>query len=353
MQTPHPPSVPRLLSGAGLFLVAGLLAVAGLRPAGPALAQQPLPSTIAKPAFLKKGKPGASPEKSALAPHTDPEIYVQRAGKGPPVVFLHGLGGDSSVWVDQLIRLEASHTVLLFDLPGHGQSRRPPSLDIVDIARTVAKTIRKEGVAPAVLVGHSLGGTLAGYVALADPGAVSGLFMVDSMLSPYPIGADVRQRLRVDLVRDPVGTRRRFLGPLARSHAQLDKVMATAVRTPSDVFSGYLDQVSTREELADGAADLKVPVHAIVTPLLSEGSTDDKMIQAAIAQAGFNEVKQFSYDVFKTSKHWPMWDEPAEFSRALDRFLKVVAALRPPPRPAESQSAGRQLAKVPAKAPRP
>src|SRR5205085_1244575 len=83
--------------------------------------------------------------------------------------------------------LQANHTLLTIDLPGHGQSAAQPIINLQNIGKQIADALNNAHVGPAVIVGHSMGGTLAGYVALADPKVVRGLVIVDSMFSPYPI----------------------------------------------------------------------------------------------------------------------------------------------------------------------
>ena len=82
-------------------------------------------------------------------------------GSGPGVVLIHHLGGDQTVWKDEAPRLAKTHTILNVELPGHGKSPAPEHVDFDEIARQVTQVIRKDGLAPAVGVGHSIGGTLA------------------------------------------------------------------------------------------------------------------------------------------------------------------------------------------------
>ena len=49
-------------------------------------------------------------------------IHFNAEGAGPPLVLLHGLGGNADNWLPQRAVLKHDHLVLSLDLPGHGRS---------------------------------------------------------------------------------------------------------------------------------------------------------------------------------------------------------------------------------------
>ena len=86
------------------------------------------------------------------------------AGKGLPVVFLHGFCETREIWENFLEPLSSVCRVILIDLPGFGGN--PPlesPLTIADMAEQVYNTILAIGVDQCIMIGHSMGG----YVALA------------------------------------------------------------------------------------------------------------------------------------------------------------------------------------------
>src|SRR3954451_24623513 len=52
-------------------------------------------------------------------------VNVIDLGEGPPMVFIHGLGGSWQNWLEQLPVFAAGHRCVAFDLPGFGESPRP------------------------------------------------------------------------------------------------------------------------------------------------------------------------------------------------------------------------------------
>jgi pimeloyl-ACP methyl ester carboxylesterase len=116
------------------------------------------------------------------------------AGEGPPIVLVHGWGGSGSNWAELAPELARSRRVIVPELPGHGGSERVPhGSTLVPYAEAVAAVLEQEDVAPAPVVGHSLGGIVALRLALERRGAVSGLVMA----SPAGISSSTPQALRL------------------------------------------------------------------------------------------------------------------------------------------------------------
>lgn len=99
-------------------------------------------------------------------------------GEGPPLLLLHGLGGCAENFVELLPELARERRVLVPDLPGHGRSTAAPVESLGDLADAVAELAAAEGMAPADVFGHSLGGVVALRLALRRPEAVRRLVLV-------------------------------------------------------------------------------------------------------------------------------------------------------------------------------
>lgn len=97
------------------------------------------------------------------------------------VVLLHGLGACLETWERQQPALVASGCrVIALDLRGHGRSAKPAgSYSIPLLAEDAAQVIQSLQAAPCVLVGHSLGGTVAYEVALRYPKRVRALIIIN------------------------------------------------------------------------------------------------------------------------------------------------------------------------------
>src|SRR5213080_1174038 len=102
-------------------------------------------------------------------------------GTGPPLVLVHGLGGSAWNWTELAPLLARRHRLLVLDLPGHGGSSALPAVSGLEpYADRVALVAEREGMLPAPVVGHSLGGAVVLRMALRRPGDVSALVLAAS-----------------------------------------------------------------------------------------------------------------------------------------------------------------------------
>src|SRR5690242_21364438 len=91
-------------------------------------------------------------------------------GEGPPLVLVHGLGGAASNWTELAPLLARSRRLLVPDLPGHGGSSALPGVSGLEpFADRVAAVAEREGMLPAPVVGHPLGGVAVLRLALRRP----------------------------------------------------------------------------------------------------------------------------------------------------------------------------------------
>lgn len=108
-------------------------------------------------------------------------IHYLDKGAGPPILILHGLGGQMGNFTYALLeRLTGEFRVILMDRPGSGYSKRAPGATgrLAEQASIVAEFIRKLGMERPLLVGHSMGGAIALGVALDHPQTVKGLALI-------------------------------------------------------------------------------------------------------------------------------------------------------------------------------
>lgn len=105
----------------------------------------------------------------------------------PPVVLVHGMGGDSGTW-DKFARTLHSRKrrVVSVDLRGHGRSARASSYLFAEFADDVIDVCDHLGFDRVDLVGHSLGGHAASLIAQKRPGAVRKLVIEEA---PLPLRA--------------------------------------------------------------------------------------------------------------------------------------------------------------------
>lgn len=117
-------------------------------------------------------------------------FYHDFPGAAPALVMLHGLGSSSSSWYPRASyhpRLR-DHRSILVDLLGYGYSDRPQSYDysMESQAENVALLLDHLGLNRCVVIGHSMGGSIAILLADARPDLVSRLIVAEGNLDPGP-----------------------------------------------------------------------------------------------------------------------------------------------------------------------
>jgi 3-oxoadipate enol-lactonase len=110
-------------------------------------------------------------------------LAYERAGTGPPLLLLPGLGLDEELWGDVATRLAPRFDTIRLQPRGHGLSSRPdaPYVHADDVARALDAL----GISSAHVAGHSQGGAIALDLALAHPARVRSLALVDSGLDGH------------------------------------------------------------------------------------------------------------------------------------------------------------------------
>lgn len=112
------------------------------------------------------------------------DVFIATGGKEfdpakPSVIFLHGAGGDHSIWA--LFTRWFAHNglnALAPDLPGHGRSGGAPLASVEELADWTAALIDALGAKAAKLVGHSLGSLIAVETAARYPDKVTGIGLI-------------------------------------------------------------------------------------------------------------------------------------------------------------------------------
>jgi pimeloyl-ACP methyl ester carboxylesterase len=111
-------------------------------------------------------------------------IHYQQIGKGPDLVFVHGLTGNLAVWHLRIVpALADRYSVLTYDLRGHGYSDTPPSGYTVDaMAGDLLELLDSLEIERPVIAGHSYGADVALCFALHHPDRVAKVIAIEAAL---------------------------------------------------------------------------------------------------------------------------------------------------------------------------
>ena len=246
-----------------------------------------------------------------------PPAFV-KAGKGPGILLVHGFGGNKEVWSATAAELSRDHTVLSVDLPGSGGTAGPALVegraDLGSIARELAALVRKEGLVPCLIVGHSMGGPIAARTALEDPASFRGVVLADGFLGAIP-PAEFEPTIS-GLAKDPQTALSAFYGPMTTGTAQNARVVREALGIPVPILQAYLRSL-TVDPLQGRKAELRLPILQVAAGPVE---TDPAKAAGYLAEYGFGNVPSLHIVHLPQAKHWVMWDMPEAFLIALRAF---------------------------------
>lgn len=206
-------------------------------------------------------------------------VDVTGSALAPPLVLIHALGTDASLWQPQLLRLSERFRVWRYDLRGHGLSQSTPGdYSIGLLASDLVSLLDAQGLSRAHLVGLSIGALVALWVACHHPDRVSRLVLANTAAR---VGRAELWTERIELVRSAgmdavarlVVDRWFTPGFRERAPAVVAAHRATLARTSPDGYAGCC------AALRD--ADLRPLASRVRAPTLVIASTHDAATPAA------------------------------------------------------------------------
>ena len=245
-----------------------------------------------------------------------PRLALSLAGRGPLVLFLHGIGGNRHSWDGQLGVFSRRFRAAAWDARGYGDSEDYEGpLDFHCFSSDLLRVLGHFKVEAAHLVGLSMGGRIARNFALAHPERVKSLVLANTSpgfdaLTPEQVAAFVEQRRHLD----PLAQAKRLVGPQASAEA-LERLAAglRAVHRES-----YLKTVE-----ASVRQDRAAPVERIEAPTLVIGSSADPLYPLEIVRAMARRIAGARF-VELPGGHVSNLEQPERFNGAVLEFLQTV-----------------------------
>jgi pimeloyl-ACP methyl ester carboxylesterase len=230
----------------------------------------------------------------------DVTIHYQVAGRGQPLVLIHGLSGSTRWWARNVGPLASRFQVHVVDLVGFGGSRAPSRFVLHDAAQHLRDWMDRLPLDRANVIGHSMGGYVAADLTAEAPERVERLVLVDAVALPLAYN---RWRQAVGLVHG-----------LWRLPVDFLPVLLTDAHR-----AGPTTIVRAAHELL--AADIQDKLRGIVAPTLLVWGEHDAIVPVELARRLSRTLPRASLAVLPGAGHNPMWDRPEEFNRVVLDFL--------------------------------
>ena len=244
-------------------------------------------------------------------------IGADEAGGGDalPIIFLHGVGSDKSVWAPQLEHFSASRRAVAFDYPGYGESDPAgPGTTRDDFATAILAAMTALGIQRAHVCGLSLGGVIAIAMHHSAPQRCASLILADSF-AVHPDGPAIydrsiaasEQMSELAAARTPV-----LLAPGASEDLH-QEVRETMARIDPEAFRIGAEAV--------WLADQRDRVAAIAVPTLVLVGAEDTVTPPSLSRELAEAIPGAQLHILAGAGHLANIERPADFNRLVEEFV--------------------------------
>lgn len=233
----------------------------------------------------------------------------------PPLVLIHGAGGNHLSWPPEVRRLP-DYRVITLDLPGHGRTEGPGRQSVQDYARAVTEFMDVAGLSRAVFVGHAMGGAVSLALALDYPNRVAGIGLISTGPS-LPIPPSV-----IENAANPSTL------PLAIKSLQ---DMSLGPQTPENLKGIIFKHLAeTRQTLllddllACNRFNMSDCLDAIRTPVLVVCGTEDKLTPIHFSKTLSSKIGGAALQTIEGAGHMLILEQPGRLAKLLRVFLTTI-----------------------------
>ncbi len=239
-------------------------------------------------------------------------------GHGRPVILIPGLGCPGSMWDDTVAHLGAGYETHVLTLAGFAGLPRIDGPLGAEAREQVAHYIRANHLVAPVIVGHSLGGFLAYWLAASEPTLVGPTIVVESGAAlgdgdrdaNAATGAQIRDMWSGASDEQFSQQVHDIFGQMAAHRERLAPVLELVARSDKTAIGDAIYEQYTTDLRA------QLPkIRAAVLVVLADGSLAPKLREHA------NAVPHHEIVLVPNAKHFVMLDEPEAFDAAIDGFL--------------------------------
>jgi N-formylmaleamate deformylase len=268
----------------------------------------------------------------ARAAAPTPAFAVRVIGHGKPVLLIPGLTCSGDVWDATVQHLAATHEVHVFTLAGFAGQ---PSIGVPFLPRVreqMVGYVRARHLKNPTVIGHSLGGFMAYWLAASEPDlfgaivAVDGVPFLPALMNPAATveSAKPQAEAMAKMIGDAdaaafAANLRSYLSTQIREPADVERVLASSVKTDPHAEAQALVELMTTD-LRPQLSKIKKPNLLIgAGAAISGPAMKDLFVQAYQAQIA--NVPQHEFVLAEKARHFVMLDDPVFFFATLDEFL--------------------------------
>jgi 3-oxoadipate enol-lactonase len=237
-------------------------------------------------------------------------------GEATPIIFLHGVGSDKSVWHPQLDHFGRTRRSIAFDYPGYGDSDLAPlGTTRDDYAAAILAAMDALGIAQAHICGLSLGGVVAIAMHHLAAQRCTSLILADTF-AVHPEGRAIYER-------SLAGSRDLPAMAEARVDVLLAQPADPGVRSEVVETMSRIDPAAYRIGAeAVWLADQRDRAGAIRVPTLVLCGTEDNVTPPALSQELADMIPHAQLQLIRGAGHLGNLEKPHEFNLIVERFIE-------------------------------
>ncbi|MFZ5720875.1 MAG: alpha/beta fold hydrolase [Pseudomonadota bacterium] len=244
-------------------------------------------------------------------------LYYEVHGQGPVILLTHGYSATSQMWAGQIDALSKDHTLVIWDMRGHGQSDSPDDPALYSEAATVADMaalLDHVGAKSAIVGGLSLGGYMSLAFHRVHPERVRALLIIDT--GPGYRNDEARDGWNKNALKTAERYETEGLAVLERGSAERRTALHRSAKGLALAARGMLTQRDAG--VITSLPDIRVPSIVVV------GSEDTPFLAASDYMA--SKIPGARKAVIEGAGHAANIDRPEAFNSALLEFLGTLRA---------------------------
>ncbi len=243
-------------------------------------------------------------------------LHYERAGAGPALLLLHGIGSNRRAFRHQLTGLRDRYDVIAWDAPGYGHSEDPAgSMSLGEMADEAAKLLDELQIEQAHVLGVSMGGVIAQLLYHRHPGKVRSLILVDTTTGGST-PERVQQRLEAIDTLTPLQLAEKRAPQLVRPDAP-PGLVHELVEIMAEVHpDGYRNAA-----VALGEADVQALLPSIAVPTLVVHGKDDAVVPLETGKRLTATIPGAQLCILERAGHVSNQEQPEAFNAAVRAFL--------------------------------
>jgi pimeloyl-ACP methyl ester carboxylesterase len=259
--------------------------------------------------------------KIAVSRDGTPISYESYGAGSPALVLVHGWNCDSRYWREQITSFTDRYQVITLDLAGHGHSGSSrKTYSMKSFGEDVHAVIQAEGIGEAILIGHSMGGSVIVEAARLLPGQVLGLIGVDTLENiEYPLSEAELDTMVAPLEQDFVPGVRQFVSQMfsVQTDERLREwILSDMAAAPSTVALSAIREMMGQYITGETARlfdEVRLPVVTVNGDLWPIDY-----------EANRRHMQSFEAIVIEGADHFLMMNRPEAFNSALEKAIGIL-----------------------------